>query len=283
MLNAGTVTHEPAKPEKIGVIISAYNQFEWLEKTLWGYCCQSRPADEIIIADDGSHEDVRLLIDGFKDQLPIKHIWHEDKGFRKTEILNKALVASIADYLIFSDQDCIPRTDFIATHEHYAQKGYFLSGGVFRLSMNTSQKINRDDIVSGNAFQLKWLQKQGLQITFKCTKLIDNKYFSRFMNTITPTKATWDGCNASGWRKDLLDVNGFREDMQYGGEDRECGERLMNWGIRGKQIRYSAILLHLDHSRPYKNVDAIAKNLSIRKDTKRNKIVKTPDGIEKLS
>lgn len=37
----------------IGVIISTYNNPAWLEKTLWGYLCQDRMADEIIIADDG--------------------------------------------------------------------------------------------------------------------------------------------------------------------------------------------------------------------------------------
>lgn len=32
----------------IGVIISTYNNPAWLEKTLWGYLCQDRMADEII-------------------------------------------------------------------------------------------------------------------------------------------------------------------------------------------------------------------------------------------
>ena len=45
----------------VGIIISTYNNPSWLEKTLWGYLYQTRPADEIIIADDGSKEDTRLL------------------------------------------------------------------------------------------------------------------------------------------------------------------------------------------------------------------------------
>jgi glycosyltransferase involved in cell wall biosynthesis len=268
-------------PDKIGVIISTYNNPEWLKKTLWGYLCQTRPADEIIIADDGSREDTRLLIESFKNKLPIKHVWHEDNGFRKTEILNKALVASTADYLVFTDQDCVPRADFLETHERYAQKGYFLSGGYFRLTVDTSQKLTQDEIVSGEAFGLKWFRKQKQPVTFKFAKLINNRRFSRFMNIITPAKATWNGCNSSGWRTDLLYVNGFNEDMKYGGEDREFGERLMNWGIKAKQIRYSAILLHLDHPRPYKNREAIAKNLEIRRNTRKNRVVKTSAGIEK--
>ena len=94
---------------KTGVVISTYNNPEWLEKTLWGYMAQERKADEIVIADDGSREDTRRLIERYKEFLPIKHVWHEDDGFRKTKILNEALKVATADYLIFTDQDCVPR------------------------------------------------------------------------------------------------------------------------------------------------------------------------------
>lgn len=53
---------------KIGVIISTYNNPAWLEKTLWGYMCQKRMADEIIIADDGSTSETRKLINTFSDK-----------------------------------------------------------------------------------------------------------------------------------------------------------------------------------------------------------------------
>ena len=92
------------KPQTIGIVISTYNNPAWLEKTLWGYLYQTRPADEIIIADDGSRDDTRQLIDSFRDKLPIKHVWHEDNGFQKSRILNKALIAAESEYLIFTDQ-----------------------------------------------------------------------------------------------------------------------------------------------------------------------------------
>ena len=78
----------------------------------------------------------------------------------------------------------------------------------------------------------------------------------------------------------MLAVNGFNEMMQYGGQDREFGERLVNLGLKSKQIRYSAILLHLDHKRPYKTADSIAKNVAIRKKTRREKVIETPQGIK---
>jgi len=266
----------------IGIIISTYNNPRWLEKTLWGYLYQTRPADEIVIADDGSKEDTKLLIDSFKDRLPIKHVWHEDQGFQKSEILNKAIVAATADYLIFTDQDCIPREDFIETHARFAQKGYFLSGGYFKLPMDTSLCIVQEDVALGNAFKLPWLHKRGLKYSFKCSKLFRSPLYAKILNAITPAKASWNGCNASGWREDALAVNGFNEDMHYGGQDREFGERMANLGIRSKQIRYSAVVLHLDHKRPYKTKESMDKNRAIRRNTRKEMIIRTPNGIEKL-
>ncbi len=266
----------------IGIIISTYNNPTWLEKVLWGYMYQTVKPDEIIIADDGSRDDTRVMIDSYKDKLPIVHVWHEDNGFQKSRILNKALVAATADYLIFTDQDCIPRADFVETHKRFAQKGYILSGGYFKLPMSISNAITKDDVESQRAFSLQWLRKNELKYSFKCTKLLNKKWFAALMNTITPTKATWNGCNASGWREDMLKINGFNEEMQYGGQDREFGERLFNMGIKSKQLRYSAICLHLDHKRPYKTAESIEKNVTIRRNTRKTGIIETPQGIKQL-
>lgn len=264
----------------VGVIISTYNNPRWLEKTLWSYERQTVAPSEIIVADDGSREETRLLIDSFRATLPIKHVWHEDDGFRKTKILNDALRVATADYLIFTDQDCVARPDFIETHIRHARRGYILSGGYFKLPMSISEQITREDITDGRAFTLPWLKEQGLKCSIKCLKLVNRPWVAALMNFITPTKATWNGMNSSGWRSDILAVAGFDERMQYGGEDREMGERLFNMGIRSKQIRYSAIVLHLDHKRPYVNKEALERNKAIRRETKRGRVVVTPYGIK---
>lgn len=274
------MAHEPSFT--VGVIISTYNNPAWLEKTLWGYCYQTRPADEIIIADDGSHDDTRRLVESFADRLPIRHVWHEDRGFRKTEILNKALVASTADYLIFTDQDCIPREDFIAVHAAYARPGHFLSGGYFKMTMSISRAITREDVSEGRAFSIRWLRQQGQPLSFKLTKLLRCPAYAWLLNHVTPARASWNGCNSSVWRKDAFAVNGYNRDMLYGGEDREFGERLVNLGIRPVQLRYSVIVMHLDHKRPYKTPEALECNRAIRRETRIRHIVRTPHGIESL-
>ncbi|MFC5050153.1 glycosyltransferase [Rubritalea spongiae] len=150
---------------KTSVIISTYNHPKWLQKTLWGYANQSYSNFEIIIADDGSDERTKTVIDQAKHELkqPIKHVWHEDNGFQKSAILNKATIASSGEYLIFTDGDCVPRQDFIATHLAHAQQGHILSGGYCKLPMQLSKDITRDDILSGRAFDANWLAQHGLK------------------------------------------------------------------------------------------------------------------------
>jgi glycosyltransferase involved in cell wall biosynthesis len=272
------------KPESIGVIISTYNNPAWLEKVFWGYECQTYKNFEIIVADDGSAQPTADLIARFQQNslLKIKHVWQADEGFQKSRILNKAILAAESEYLLFTDQDCVPRADFLETHYQYAKKGHFLSGGYSRLPMDLSLALTMEDVETARAFDLKWMLSQGLEHSFKNTKLWKCSLWSKFMNSITPAAASWNGCNASGWRSDMLKINGFNEDMQYGGQDREFGERLWNYGLKSIQIRYAAICLHLDHKRPYKTDETMRKNKEIRRQTKLSHRIETPNGIRKI-
>ena len=80
----------------ISVIISTYNKPKFLEKVLTGYTHQSFKDFEIIIADDGSGEDTKNIIQKFNQLISqdIIHVWHKDDGFRKCKILNKAITKS---------------------------------------------------------------------------------------------------------------------------------------------------------------------------------------------
>ena len=269
---------------KIGVIISTYNNPAWLEKTLCGYCAQTRPADEIIIADDGSTQETKAIIDGFRGLLPIKHVWHEDVGFTKNIILNRAIMATDAEYLIFTDQDCVPRYDFVATHELYARGGGFLSAGYFKLPRKLSESITKEDILSRRAFKWGWLLKNGLPKELRYSKFLfkPKSMLTTIFNIITTRSPTWNGCNSSGWRDDIIRVNGYDNRMKYGGEDRELGERLVNAGVKPKQISYSAVVLHLDHGRPYVIQELMVKNRQYRLEVRRLKITETPNGIKEL-
>jgi glycosyltransferase involved in cell wall biosynthesis len=269
--------------KNISVIISTYNSPVWLQKVLWGYNTQTYRNFEMVIADDGSSEDTFQLIEEMKKEVfyPIIHVWHEDNGFQKSQILNKATLACTTDYIMMSDGDCIPRPDFVEQHIKFREEGYFLSGGYHKLPMDLSQKISKDDIYSGRCFDTSWLKENGMPASFKNTKVYAEGLMSDLFNFVTPTTPSWNGHNASGWKQDIIAINGFDERMQYGGQDRELGERLVNYGIKPKQIRYSTTCLHLDHPRGYATPESINKNRNIRKQTKEENRKWTDFGIVK--
>lgn len=270
-----------SQPDRIGVVITTYNSPEWLHKVLVGYAQQTDADFRIIVADDGSGESTRTRIEADRAELglTLDHVWHEDDGFRKCTILNKAIAQTDCDYLIFTDGDCIPRHDFVAVHRRLAAPGVFLSGGYLKLTRPVSEAIRDSDIQSQRAFDAAWLRQQGQPRSHKLWKLTHSPVRARLLNILTPTAPTWNGMNSSTWTADLRAVNGFNQDMQYGGLDRELGERLWNLGHKSRQIRYHAVCLHLDHARGYAKPEIWAKNRAIRDEVKRTRRYWADNGI----
>lgn len=271
-------------PMKASIIISTYNQPEWLHKALTGYLYQSYTDFDIVIADDGSGDETRKVIERFaaSTDIPVKHVWHEDDGFRKSAILNKAILAAPSEYLIFTDGDCIPHPDFVKAHMSKAKPGYYVSAGYCKLSKETSERITTADIAMGLCFKSSWLIENGLRSFSQHLKIASKGIIATALDYITPTKATWNGCNSSGWKKDILEVNGHNEEIAYGGQDREMGERMINLGIKPLQLRHRSITLHLDHERGYRSEEIIKKNLEIRERVRKEKITRCNNGIAKL-
>lgn len=269
---------------RVSVILSTYNQPAALEKTLWGYSVQTHRDFEVVIADDGSTDETARMLERLRSEtgLEIRHVWHPDDGFRKSEILNRAIVASATDYLILSDGDCIPRSDFVAVHVENATRGRFLSGGYLKLPGAVSERVTREAITSGRAFRLNWLVAQGWRPGRRALRL-PTPTAGALLDRITPTRPTWNGHNASTWRDALLSVNGFDMEMGYGGQDRALGERLENLGLRGVQIRFRAPCLHLHHDRPYVDPVVVRANRRLRETIRRERRVRAKQGIAELN
>ena len=270
---------------KLGAIVTTYKSPKWLEKVLWGYENQTDLDFTVIIADDGSGTETSDVIRRFQDRgrLNLVHEWQEDNGFQKTRILNQCIRNTDCDYLVFTDGDCIPRFDYIEQHKKKAKQGFFVSGGLYRLNMKVSQTLEEEDVINKQCFNFDYLYSLGQERSFKRHKLIQSEWIANLLNRLTPTNATWNGGNTGCWRSDILAVNGFDERMQYGGLDRELGERMMNNGVRSIQARYSVITLHLDHKRGYENEASWAKNKRIRELVKREQRVWTDFGLEKTN
>ena len=249
---------------------------------IWGYTVQSFTDFELIVADDGSTRETTLLIKQLQSEtdLNIKHIWHQDLGYRKCTIQNRAITAATGDYLVFTDGDCIPREDFLAEHRRLAAPDVILSGGCVRLPLALSREIRVADITSRRAMKPRWLWQRGLRFPRNLLKSQRGKWTATLLDCLTTTRATLNGCNASVAREAVVRVNGFDERLQYGGLDRELGERLQNSGLKNKQVRYRATCLHLWHERPYMTGERWKRNAGIRRKTRQCRSVWTPYGIQ---
>ncbi len=255
----------------VSVIVSTYNQPDWLEKAVWGWDAQSERGFELLVADDGSGPETAERIERLSAEtgLTIRHVWQEDQGFRKSAILNRAIGAAEGDYLVFSDGDCIPRVDFLATHIRLARAGRYLSGGYFKLPRALSEAITRDDVRAGRPFDVAWLDAHGVERTKAHLLLTASPLWATLLNRVSTTRPTWNGHNSSGWKADLVAVNGFNEAMGYGGQDRELGYRLANSGVRPVQIRFSTVCVHLEHPQGWRTEEAVAASRAIIDETRR--------------
>lgn len=239
------------KAPSISVIISTYNSPKWLEKVLIGYNHQTLENFEIVIADSGTHAIPKSLIEKLEAQatFKIKHLRHKDQDSQKSSLLNKALAACLGDYIIMSGGNCIPRSDFIEVHFKEREAGYFLLGGNYKLPIAVSKAISEEDIINGSCFSLKWLKAKGLGSSFKNHQILANSFTSSILNSLSSNLKSWNKHNASGWKSDILTVcEGNQNDNQI----KKLGERLLNNGIKAKQIKYTAVCLCLEQSLDYK-------------------------------
>ncbi len=264
------------------VIISFYNKIDYLKLVLAGFEIQTYKNFEIIIADDGSEEKIVEEIESIASYYPfrIKHIWQEDKGFRKNKILNQAILASESDYLIFIDGDCVPHPHFVEGHIEYKSSGVALTGRRVNLSQRitnllTPQKIkNRfleknfhlliEDGLFGKSFDVE----KGLYFESKFLR----KLFNRKSRGLL-------GCNFSLHKNDILDINGFDERYEAPsiGEDSDVQFRLELNGVNVKSLNHIAVQYHLYH----KLQERLQKNLDLFEEVKNSKLAFTKYGLIK--
>lgn len=248
----------------ISLIVSAYNNLSALARALPFYQCQTYSDFELIVADDGSSKE---QVDSFRQyaasfNVNMKHVWHEDDGFNKCGILNKAILAADSERLFFTDADMIPRQDLVESHFRLLKHGIFISGGShINLSPDGQSYVEELEVKSlGSIFSNSVLVKPGYVEANKARRLSTFGLRAKFMDLITYRANAFSGANASCWKADAVAVNGFDESWGYGGLDRDFGIRLANSGVRGRRYQYQLVMLHQDHKRPYKNKEQVRLN-----------------------
>jgi glycosyltransferase involved in cell wall biosynthesis len=268
----------------LSIIVSTYNKPRDLERVLWGYACQSRTDFELLVADDGSGPETTEAIQRVCTHtgLSVVHVWHEDRGFRKSEIVNRAIQAAGGDTLLFTDGDTIPRADLIQAHLELARPGRYLAGGYVKLPGKVSDAITLDDVRAGRFTHLGWLAARGWRPGRRALRLIRSRTIATLLDRVTTTAPLFAGNNSSVAKEAIYAVNGFDMAMGYGGLDRAVGYRLVNLGVPGIQVRHRAVCMHLHHDRPYKDPGVVRRNREILETIRRTGQTRATEGLSEL-
>ena len=234
----------------ISVLLATYNWPEALQKCLESLANQSDTDFEIIIADDGSGPLTQSLIERIKPNhpIPILHLWQEDRGFRKTAILNQAIESAQGNYLLFLDGDCIVQPDFVARHRQLAQKGHLVTGSRVLLSEQLTKVILAWPKWSFTQFKSHLLQHRlsgGINKYWPIVVKLNDGAWRLYR------KFVWrriKGCNMACWTADAKAIGGFDESMTgWGHEDADFIFRLQHNGIVRKSGSWSTEVFHLFH------------------------------------
>lgn len=268
------------------LVISTYNSPQALRLTLLSVTRQINPPTSICIADDGSGPQTAAAIADFGAEFPelaLRHVWHPDRGFEKNAILNKAVASSDADLMIFTDGDCLMHPGFVARHVELAHPNRYSCGSLIRLDAAATATVTEADVLSARVFTQDWLRAHGAfdRLTTRFKAMTLPKRVASLLEILSPVRHTWSGSNASAFRNAILAVNGFDEDMKYGGEDKEFGVRLANSGVRGRHLRFTAPLVHLDHPRGYVDPERVRENRRRIAEVRRSGRSWTPNGLVK--
>ena len=265
--------HEENQRLAVSLVITTYNWKEALATVLESAFRQSELPQEIIVADDGSREDTRAMIMEMVkvSPVPLKHSWQEDLGFRAAESRNKAIAMATGEYIVIIDGDIVLHPHFLRSHRQAAQRGYFVQGKRVLLNEALSQKViagkqNRiTALTAGIKNRLNSINSPLLSGLFSKTKL-----------GISSIKS----CNMGFWKDDILRVNGFNEDfVGWGREDSEFAIRLLNSGIKRKNLAFGGVGYHLHHHENSRQ--SLAANDVILESAIKEKSVFCPNGIDK--
>ena len=241
----------------ISILLATYNWPQALGLVLESLNAQTDKDFEVVIADDGSRAETAELITAFTQvaNFPIKHLWQEDLGFRKSAILNQAITYARGDYLVFLDGDCITQPDFVTRHRALAQSGFLVTGSRILLGRRLTQALCSSENKISNRF-FKSLNNSKLLLFVNrwagqlnkfaplWIKVPDNRWrvYSGFV---------WKrikGCNMACWRDDAVRVSGFDESMVgWGHEDADFVFRLQQSGLKRKSGAWATEVFHLDH------------------------------------
>ena len=268
--------------ELISLIVATYNREDALAAVMRSLSRQSDTDFELLVADDGSGTaTARVLTDwAARMPVPLKHVWHPDRGFRLAEIRNRAIRASAGRYCVFLDGDCIARPDFIAAHRRLAEPGWFVTGNRILLSRELTERILLAGLEPEKWGFANWITQRAQRNVNRFAPLLD-----LHLGALRKLHARqWQGARGSNmafWRSDLDKVDGFDAAFNgWGREDSDMFIRLIRAGVGRKDGRFATGVLHLWH--PEADRAHLAENEQRLADVSESARVRAKEGLSRV-
>jgi len=230
------------KPPTSSLVIATYNWPQALRVVLESVRAQRAPPTEVVIADDGSGEPTRRVVEEMAAALPcpIVHVWHPDDGFKLAQIRNKAVARARGDYVIQIDGDMVLAPDFVGDHVDAAEPGCFVGGSRARLDAEASRSVLEGGGVPGPL-------GAGVRNRLNATRVAP---VGRLLSAVVRGADPWRvrGGNMGFWRKDFIAVNGYDEAfVGWGREDTDLVLRFHRRGLRRRYFKLRGVAFHLHH------------------------------------
>ena len=260
-----------ARP-RISLLVATYNWPRALELVLDSVRGQGMLPFEVVIADDGSRDETRTLIDRVRAALPVPlvHVWHEDTGFRLAAIRNRAIAQTRGDYIVQIDGDIVLHPRFIEAHTAFARRGSWVQGSRALIERPTTERL-----LAGERLRL-WPFTPALNTR-------QNALYAPWLTSLVkgPTDGMTRirGAHMAFWRDDLLRVNGYDEAIEgWGREDSELATRLIHSGVVRRNLKFSAVCYHLWHTQA--SFDAVDRNHEVLLRTVRERRTRCDRGVD---
>ncbi len=257
-LAGGALPDRSSRPiPKASVILATYEMPKHLEMSLEALLRQTTNTFEVLLCDDGSGAETAAVVEKYRDLFEkqgqfLLHLWQPNQGFRKTRLLNQAILRSRGELLVFLDADCVPNKNFVADHLGNYQPGHYSAGRRIELSEALSANLSVQDVrkgfFDGPSIPLLRSVLKGETTHFQRSLRVPNPFLRKLlkMDRVVDLK----GCNYSLSRADMLKIAGYDEAYEgYGREDTDVELRLKNLGLKIRSLKGLALQYHVWHPR----------------------------------
>lgn len=224
------------------LLVATYNWPEALARILKSVAGQTVLPGEVLVADDGSGEPTRAVVEALRRELPVplKHVWQPDDGFRAGQIRNKAVAAARGAYVVQVDGDMVLHPRFLEDHLAAARPRRFIGGSRVVLGPEATRRLIEEGLAPGPLSPGVGNRLNALRFPVA----------GRALATVVSPRSLRSirGCNMSYWRDDFIAVNGYDEAyVGWGREDTDLVLRFRQYGLERTFFKLQGVAYHLHH------------------------------------